>query len=44
MKINKIPKDIFLHSIRSLSIHPWLKLISFFLAVIIWFYVKGEGA
>lgn len=22
--------------------HPWLKLIAFMLAVIVWFYVKGE--
>jgi len=22
--------------------HPWLKIIAFFLAVIVWFYVKGE--
>ncbi len=22
--------------------HPWLKLISILLAVIVWFYVKGE--
>jgi len=22
--------------------HPWLKLISLLLAVIVWFYVKGE--
>ncbi|MCX5710154.1 MAG: hypothetical protein NT088_05475 [Candidatus Omnitrophica bacterium] len=22
--------------------HPWLKIISFLLAVIVWFYVKGE--
>ncbi len=22
--------------------HPWLKLISLLLAVILWFYVKGE--
>jgi len=24
--------------------HPWLKIIAFLLAVIIWFYVKGELA
>lgn len=22
--------------------HPWLKLISLILAIIVWFYVKGE--
>ncbi|MDD5465258.1 MAG: hypothetical protein PHP73_02815 [Candidatus Omnitrophica bacterium] len=22
--------------------HPWLKLVSLLLAVIVWFYVKGE--
>lgn len=22
--------------------HPWLKLISFILAVLVWFYVRGE--
>jgi len=27
---------------NSLTKHPWLKLISLALAVIIWFYVHGE--
>jgi len=22
--------------------HPWLKIIAFILAVVVWFYVKGE--
>ena len=22
--------------------HPWLKLIAFILAIMVWFYVKGE--
>jgi hypothetical protein len=22
--------------------HPWLKIVSFLLAVIVWFYAKGE--
>jgi hypothetical protein len=22
--------------------HPWLKIISLFLAIVVWFYVRGE--
>ncbi|MDD5255814.1 MAG: hypothetical protein PHR11_07185 [Candidatus Omnitrophica bacterium] len=22
--------------------HPWLKIISFLLAILVWFYVRGE--
>ncbi len=29
------------HLIRGIISHPWLKLISFILAVMVWFYVKG---
>jgi hypothetical protein len=25
-----------------ITIHPWLKLIALFLAVLVWFYVRGE--
>jgi len=35
-------KSIFFRIRWSVTAHPWLKLISFLLAVIIWFYVKGE--
>jgi len=24
------------------TIHPWLKIASLLLAIIVWFYVKGE--
>lgn len=27
--------------IRGIISHPWLKLISFVLAVMVWFYVRG---
>jgi len=39
--MHKKQKNIFLRIIGLISHHPWLKLISLFLAVIIWFYVKG---
>ncbi|MFC1674698.1 hypothetical protein ACFL1K_02225 [Candidatus Omnitrophota bacterium] len=32
-------KSIFLHFFTH---HPWLKFISLVLAVIVWFYVRGE--
>jgi len=25
-----------------LNIHPWLKIIALLLAILVWFYVKGE--
>jgi len=28
--------------IHFFTYHPWLKIIAFFLAVIVWFYVRGE--
>lgn len=28
--------------IRWLTEHPWLKLVSLVLAILVWFYVKGE--
>ncbi|MDP2927466.1 MAG: hypothetical protein Q8N80_01525 [Candidatus Omnitrophota bacterium] len=40
--MNKNRKYIFSHIVCSISTHPWLKLISLLLAVIIWFSVKGE--
>jgi hypothetical protein len=41
--MNKNQKNIFMRIASLFSTHPWLKLISLLLAVIIWFYVKGEG-
>jgi len=41
--MNKNQKNIFSYIACSISTHPWLKLISLLLAVIVWFYVKGEG-
>ena len=40
--MNKNHKNIFARIVVLISTHPWLKLISLLLAVIIWFYVKGE--
>jgi len=40
--MNKARKNIFSRIIFSFSTHPWLKFISLLLAVIIWFYLKGE--
>lgn len=37
---NKI--NIFTRLINLITVHPWLKIISLLLAVIVWFYVKGE--
>lgn len=33
---------IFSRVIYFFTTHPWLKLISLLLAVIVWFYVQGE--
>ncbi|MFH1191810.1 MAG: hypothetical protein V1670_06420 [Candidatus Omnitrophota bacterium] len=41
--MNKNQKKIFSRIVCLARIHPWLKLISLFLAVIVWFYAKGEG-
>lgn len=38
-KIGIIPRLM-----RVVTVHPWLKLIALALAVILWFYVKGEKA
>jgi hypothetical protein len=27
---------------RVITVHPWLKLIALVLAVLVWFYVRGE--
>jgi hypothetical protein len=43
MNANKNQKNIFLRIAGLVSRHPWLKLISLLLAVIVWFYVRGEG-
>ncbi|MHB8154670.1 MAG: hypothetical protein ACYDFR_01275 [Candidatus Omnitrophota bacterium] len=40
--MNKNRKNIFSRITCLISTHPWLKLISLLLAVIVWFYVKGE--
>ena len=33
------PKDRIIYWITS---HPWLKLIALILAILVWFYVRGE--
>lgn len=40
MSKNKI--NIFYHIAHLITYHPWLKLISLILAIIVWFYVRGE--
>jgi len=36
-------KDSFsLQVLRWLTSHPWLKLISLIIAILAWFYVRGE--
>jgi len=40
--MNKNKSNVFSRIAAFFIIHPWLKLISLLLAVIVWFYVKGE--
>jgi len=40
--MNKNQANIFLRLIAAIITHPWLKLVSLLLAVIIWFYAKGQ--
>ena len=44
MKMNKdkVKVNIFHRIACSVIAHPWLKLISLLLAIIIWFYAKGK--
>jgi len=40
-----MPKDNISLSYRIMhwfTYHPWLKIISLLLAILVWFYVKGE--
>jgi hypothetical protein len=41
--MNKNRKSIFGHILALFSSHTWLKFIALLLAVVIWFYVRGEG-
>ncbi|GEM_PF-3545623 len=41
--MNKNQKQIFKRIIGLFLYHPWLKLFALLLAVIVWFYVIGEG-
>ncbi len=41
--MNKDKANILLRLARLITIHPWLKLIALTLAIIVWFYVKGEN-
>ncbi|MFA4854668.1 MAG: hypothetical protein WC616_04895 [Candidatus Omnitrophota bacterium] len=34
--------NIFYRITLLITCHPWLKLISLILAIILWFYVRGE--
>jgi len=40
--MNKNKTGILLCMARLITVHPWLKLIALALAVMLWFYVKGE--
>jgi len=40
MTKEKIPFQ--LRIIHWITSHPWLKLISLILAILVWFYVRGE--
>jgi len=40
--MNRNQKNIFLRMFGLILTHPWLKFVSLLLAVIVWFYVKGE--
>jgi len=40
MSKNRI--NILYRVVLLITCHPWLKLISLILAVIVWFYAKGE--
>jgi len=42
MKMNSHRKNIFWVIVSHISNHPWLKIISLLLAVVVWIYVKGE--
>jgi len=41
--MNKNKKDTLSRIVSLITTHPWLKLVSLLLAIIVWFYVKGEG-
>ena len=40
--MNKIKLGIFYRITHIFTYHPWLKIISLILAVILWFYIKEE--
>ena len=40
--MTKHRKNIFYHLVILITAHPWLKLISLILAVVVWLYVSGE--
>ena len=40
--MNKKKINIFYRIAHLVTRHPWLKLISLILAIIVWFYVRGE--
>ena len=41
--MSKNRRNIFYRFAILITAHPWLKLISLILAVIVWFYVLGEN-
>lgn len=40
--MNKNRSNIFYRILHIFTYHPWLKLISFILAVIVWLYIREE--
>lgn len=40
--MNKNKTSILSRLVNLITGHPWLKLISLLLAIIVWFYVKGD--
>ncbi len=40
--MNKKRPNIFHRLTHLVTYHPWVKIISLALAIIVWFYVKGE--
>jgi len=40
--MNKKKESIFSYLVNSVTAHPWIKLVSLILAIVVWFYVSGE--
>ncbi|MDD5097958.1 MAG: hypothetical protein PHU59_05695 [Candidatus Omnitrophica bacterium] len=40
---NKKKINVFYRLTHLVTYHPWIKIISLALAIIVWFYVRGEN-